>query len=333
MEFCASNRCQNDFGLCSELPAISRSTVATFAGAGISTITKTMIAKETQTFTQTVTLPRATVVSTLTKEGDQFTLTAWTTMTLPGENRLVTVTKTSVLPGITLLSTMTRSLLATVTTTSVLEAVTETVTELPTEVAALLGGLGATVDVNALGGLADLNLGLGIPAASPAVKCPTGSPVVNGGFEAAAIAPWTLLSAGSGTFGRAAGGASGSSNSYRFAIDATNPNLPQRLIQPVLLCPGSTYTLAAQTRRTLGVGTIVVTGGIQFGSGTFVQLVGSTVTSIGFTPAAFLTTLTVPSGKALVAGILVFEVTFYGATGAKEVFIDEVTLTRSAQSN
>lgn len=144
------------------------------------------------------------------------------------------------------------------------------------------------------------------------------------------ITPWSLLSSGPGMFDRVTGGASFSSYTYRMAIDSVNPNLPQRLIQPVLLCPGSIYALSFQTRRTAGVGSIVVTGGVQFESETLVKLVGNTVSSLLFTAATSLTTLIVPPGPSVVAGVVVIEAIFYGPNGVKEVFIDDVVLSRLA---
>lgn len=83
-------------------------------------------------------------------------------------------------------------------------------------------------------------------------------------------------------------------------------------------------------RRLTTVGTISISGGIQLGSGAYVSMAGGTVASFLFTAAPNIATLSIPAGSGLVTGVLMLEVTFTGALGAKEVYIDDVILTKTA---
>jgi hypothetical protein len=139
------------------------------------------------------------------------------------------------------------------------------------------------------------------------------------------------LTAGTGVIlSRIAGGAFLSGFSHRFTIDATNANLPQHIVQPIVLCPNSTYTLSFNMRRTTSVGTISVFGSVQAGSGSLVQMAGGTVGSTLFAGAPNFATFSVPVGGDAVSGVIIIKAGFSGVTGAKEVYVDEVSLTKTS---
>jgi hypothetical protein len=157
--------------------------------------------------------------------------------------------------------------------------------------------------------------------------------LTNHSFEPTSLSPWISLPAGVNTNGRVAGGSSLSGFAYKFSIDAANPNLPQRLIQPIILCPNSTYTMSFNSRKTTSVGTVSVVGGVQVGSGSLVQMAGGAVTGmVLYAVAPSIANLVVPAGTGAVSGVVVIEATFGPAatSGAKEVLIDEVVLVKVA---
>jgi hypothetical protein len=60
------------------------------------------------------------------------------------------------------------------------------------------------------------------------------------------------------------------------------------------------------------------------------QMVGGAITNAALFAAVPSTgSLVLPAGTGAVAGVLVVEATFSGALGAKEVYIDEVVLTKT----
>jgi hypothetical protein len=151
-------------------------------------------------------------------------------------------------------------------------------------------------------------------------------------FESSSLSPWIPLSAGVVTSGRVAGGSSLSGYAYKFSIDAANPNLPQRLIQPVSLCPNSTYSLKFNSRQSIATGTVSIVGSVQVGTSALLQLAGRAVTGTTLYAAASSTgNMVVPAGTGAVAGVLIIEATFgpSGVLGAKEAYIDEVTLIKA----
>jgi hypothetical protein len=152
------------------------------------------------------------------------------------------------------------------------------------------------------------------------------------GFESSSLSPWLPLSAGGVTNGRVAGGSSLSCYAYKFSIDAANPHLLQRLIQPVLLCPHSTYSLKFNSRQSIATGTVSIVGSVQVGTSASLQIardaaMGTTL----YATASSTGSLVVPAGTGSVAGVLIIEATFgpSGVLGAKEACIDEVTLIKA----
>jgi hypothetical protein len=195
-----------------------------------------------------------------------------------------------------------------------------------------------------------LNLGANnVATTTAACACPTDQPIGNGGyvcpaptstfpsnhpprFEPTSLTPWIPLTAGVVTSGRVTGGASLSGFAYKFSIDAANPNLPQRLIQPVTLCSNSTYSLSFKMRQTTVVGTISVIGSMQAGAGARVQMAGGLVPSSLYVVATGIGNLVVPVGTGAVAAVVVIEALFgpVGTLAAKEVYVDEIVLTKIA---
>jgi hypothetical protein len=105
-------------------------------------------------------------------------------------------------------------------------------------------------------------------------------------------------------------------SSYRFTIDAANPNLPHRLIQPILLFSNSTYSMSFNSRKTTRVGSISVVGSVQAGTGAFVQLAGGSVTgTLTYAASVAIGNLVVRAGGVAVAGVVVLEVSYSGALG------------------
>ncbi|KAH7079188.1 hypothetical protein BKA63DRAFT_601382 [Paraphoma chrysanthemicola] len=241
-----------------------------------------------------------------------------------------TITTISIPPAVTLTQvsiSIPPALIQTITATSISipPAITLTATSLLTlNAPALLnlGGITATTT-------ATITTTLTTPSA---FSCPTDAPLQNPSFESTALSPWIQLSAGTVSSGRALGGSGLSAYAYKFSIDATNPNLPQRLIQPVLLCPNSTYTLSFKALRKTSVGTISVVGSVQAGNGALVAMAGGVVSnSLLYGGVGSIASLSLPVGTGAVPGVLVLEATFgpSGTLGAKEVFVDEVVLART----
>jgi hypothetical protein len=149
-------------------------------------------------------------------------------------------------------------------------------------------------------------------------------------FEPSSLSPWIQLSAGTVSSGRINGGSGLSSFAYKFTIDSANPNLPQRIVQPISLCPGSTYSMSFNSRQSTATGSISVIGSVQVGSGAFVQMAGGQVAGgLTYAAAASVASLSVPAGQVPVAAVVIMEATFSGSLGAKEAYIDEVYLARS----
>lgn len=131
------------------------------------------------------------------------------------------------------------------------------------------------------------------------------------------------------TSDRVAGGSSLCGHADKFSIDAANPNLPQRLIQPVSLCPNSTYSLKFNSRQSIATETISIVGSVQVGTSGSLQMAGGTVTGTTlYVTAGSIGSLIVPAGTGALAGVLIIEANFgpSGVLGAKEAYIDEVTL-------
>jgi hypothetical protein len=59
-------------------------------------------------------------------------------------------------------------------------------------------------------------------------------------------------------------------------------------------------------------------------------MAGGTVGSTLFAGAPNLATLSVPVGSGAVSSVIIIEAGFSGVTGAKEVYIDEVSLTKTS---
>jgi hypothetical protein len=151
-------------------------------------------------------------------------------------------------------------------------------------------------------------------------------------FEPNNLSPWIALSAGVVSSGRINGGSGLSGFAYKFTLDAANPNLPQRLVQPLSLCPGSTYTMSFNSRQSIATGSVSIIGSVQVGSGSLVQMAGGTVTGSTFYAAAgSISNLVVAAGSVPVAAVLIIEATFgpSGTGGAKEAYIDEVYLNKA----
>ncbi|KAH8710167.1 hypothetical protein GQ44DRAFT_763117 [Phaeosphaeriaceae sp. PMI808] len=158
-----------------------------------------------------------------------------------------------------------------------------------------------------------------------------------GGAPGNTVIIQSKMTAGTVTSGRAIGGLTLNqglnilSYGYKFGIGLANPNLPQRIVQPILLCPGSTYALSFQARKNLSLDTVSVIGSVQTGGEGLVQMAGGAITGTllyGGVPS--IGNLAAPAGTGAVAGVIVIEATFgpAGTLGAKEVFIDEVVLTK-----
>jgi hypothetical protein len=114
----------------------------------------------------------------------------------------------------------------------------------------------------------------------------------------------------------------GSTFALRPRIDATNSNLPQRLVQAVTLCPGTTYQVSFQARRTTTAGGASVVAYIND-----VALAGGVVASSSFTPAVTIGSeqFSLASGS---TAILKIEFSYQSGSGsAKEVQIDNVAIT------
>lgn len=89
--------------------------------------------------------------------------------------------------------------------------------------------------------------------------------------------------------------------------------------------------MSFNSRRTTSVGTISVIASVQAGTGAYVQMAGGTVTgTLTYAASAPIGNLVVPAGTGAVAGVVVIEVNYTGALGAKEVLVDDVTLTKVA---
>lgn len=164
-------------------------------------------------------------------------------------------------------------------------------------------------------------------SASAGASCPTGDVVANPSFENVLAGSWTVFASSLDTTidNGVTGGASGTAKALRVRITATNANLPQRIVQAISVCPGTTYQFSGQNKRATTAGNISLIAFVVTSAGT-TQLAGGVVTAATWTamPLANSGTFTAMSTSAL----LYLEVTFTSGTGqAKEVDIDEIHLT------
>jgi hypothetical protein len=147
-------------------------------------------------------------------------------------------------------------------------------------------------------------------------------------LEASSL-PWIPLTAGTGvTLSRIAGDSSLSDFSHRFSINFINANLPQRIVQPTVLCQNSVYSFSFQMRRTTSVGTISLFGSVQAGSGALVQMTGGAVGSMLFASSPNIASLSVPVGTSALSGVIIIEAVLSGVTGAKEIYVEETSLAK-----
>ncbi|KAK6538415.1 hypothetical protein TWF694_011291 [Orbilia ellipsospora] len=152
--------------------------------------------------------------------------------------------------------------------------------------------------------------------------CPTGNPIVNGGFESFLPGTWSILSSGDGNYERTNSAASSGSFAFRARIAATNANLPQRIIQAITICPGANYQVSFMARRATTAGNVAAALYIND-----TLLAGGTITASSFQPAPV-----VNGGifSSTVNSVIVrMEFTYSGGTNqAKEILVDDIVLTR-----
>jgi hypothetical protein len=149
-------------------------------------------------------------------------------------------------------------------------------------------------------------------------SCPTGDPIVNGGFESALAGSWIVLNSGDASVSRVAisGGFAASSR-----INAGNANLPQRIVQAVNVCPGLNYLVGFSARRVTSTG---IVSAVLYVDDT--PLAGGTITSTAFTNVFAINGGVFSSMKNTV--LVRIEFTYSGSIGSsKEVQIDNVTFT------
>ncbi|KAL5118358.1 hypothetical protein ACEQ8H_003707 [Pleosporales sp. CAS-2024a] len=340
------------------------STVTSTVAQGVSTRTLTSISTSTSTTTSTSTSTSTSVSTSVSTATSVSTSTAFATITTtstatppPATSAMtvtvagtpITITTTLTPSTVTLSVTATASLAAaagpsTVVTQSYTTTVTTTTTTTTTQ-SPPSGAIPATITITTTAStILTTNpalLNLGAPATTilttttttvtSTYVCPTNQPVGNPSFEPNNLSPWIALSAGIVSSGRTTGGSSLSAYAYKFTLDAANPNLPQRLLQPVALCPGATYALSFNARQSLATGSVSIIGSVQVVGGNQVQMAGGTVTGSTFYAAAgSIANLAVGSGAGPVAAVLIIEATFgpAGTLGAKEAYIDEIYLNK-----
>ncbi|KAH3910881.1 hypothetical protein HBH56_137550 [Parastagonospora nodorum] len=360
-DYCGTDQCQPGYGACdsNEPPnspdtpcydaefititpeASTRTITSLVITTSISTVSASTVTMAAQSVTVTTTLTPATVTLPGSSAQAAPTVTVAVTTTLSAS--VVTVAVTSTLTPSASPSTVTQSFTATVTTTSTLNgvttitpaSVTSTVTPAPVTSTVTPAPITSTITTTfttnpALLALATTLTTTTTTTVTSTYTCPTNQAVGNPSFEPSSLSPWIQLSAGTVTSGRINGGSGLSSFAYKFTIDSANPNLPQRIVQPISLCPGSTYSMSFNSRQSTATGSISVIGSVQVGSGALVQMAGGQVTGgLTYAAAGSVASLSVPAGQVPVAAVVIMEATFSGSLGVKEAYIDEVYLTRS----
>jgi hypothetical protein len=283
----------------------------TVPGEDVTITVPTTLAGEVVTITVPTTLAGEVVTVPTTLAGDVITVPT----TLAGE--VITVTVPTTLAGDVITITVPTTLageIVTVPTTLAGEVVTVTATPLPASTVTVTETSTAT------------------PTSPGGFQCSATSgsnAIMNPGFENTLSGSWVSFTSSPGDIAeRQALGADGSSFSFRSRISSTNSNTPQRLLQSVSLCPGTTYRLTFQARRATTAGSISVIGYAGVAGTAASPLVGGLVSSSVFQSAPeILGTITVPSGSAPVSALVYLDITFSGGTGsAKEVAIDNVNL-------
>jgi hypothetical protein len=307
---------------------------ATVTSGGSTIIITTTITKDPITITKdgpTITKPGVTVTSdgtitTVTLPGEGVTVTvpvtqtqAASTITLPPSTvtlpavTLPAETVTATLPAATVtLPAITETLPAVTLPAVTLPAETETlpaITETLPAVTETLSATTVTLPAETITETATQTAG---------ASCPTGNPVVNAGFESPLPGSWVVLTSGDADVSRIAvsgGFALGS------RINSGNPNLPQRILQAVNICPGTTYQIGFSARRVTTTGTV---SAVLYVNDT--PLAGGVITSTAFTSAFVVNGGMFSSTSKTV--LVRIEFTYSGSSGsAKEVQVDNVTFT------
>jgi hypothetical protein len=296
----------------------------TVPGEDVTITVPTTLAGEVVTITVPTTLAGEVVTVPTTLAGEVITITVPTTLagevitvptTLAGEVITVPTTLAGEVITVTVPTTLAGEIV-TVPTTLAGEVVTVTATPLPA----------STVTVT------ETSTTTATPTSPGGFQCSATSgsnAIMNPGFENTLSGSWVSFTSSPGDIAeRQALGADGSSFSFRSRISSTNSNTPQRLLQSVSLCPGTTYRLTFQARRATTAGSISVIGYAGVAGTAASPLVGGLVSSSVFQSAPeILGTITVPSGSAPVSALVYLDITFSGGTGsAKEVAIDNVNL-------
>lgn len=253
--------------------------------------------------TSTLTIPGAGEITTVTVPGKASTVTVPTTVTLPGEDSTITLPVT--LPA------------ETVTLPGNLATTTETA---PASTVTLPGELSTATTTETVSASTVTVTATATPSAGAGSCSPSANAIVNGDFETPLAGTWSVLTTGTVNLERV--NVPGSTFALRPRIDATNSNLPQRLVQAVTLCPGTTYQVSFQARRTTTAGSASVVAYIND-----VALAGGVVASSSFTPAVTIGSeqFSLASGS---TAILKIEFSYQSGSGsAKEVQIDNVAIT------
>jgi hypothetical protein len=295
-------------------------TTITLPGKGI---TVTVPVTQTQA-ASTITLPQSTVTLpavTISAETVTATLPA-ATVTLPATTETLPAV---MLPAVTL-PAVTETLPAVTETlpavTETLPAVTETipaVTEIIPAVTETLPAVTETLPATTVTLPAETVTATATQTAG--ASCPTGDPIVNGGFESGLAGNWVVLSSGDSNVERAPGSSASGTASLRSRINAGNPNLPQRIVQAVTVCPGVNYQVGFSARRITATGTVSAVLYVNE-----VPMAGGAITSSSFTNVS-------PIGGAVFSTtrntVLVrIEFTYSGSVVTnKEVLVDNVTIT------
>ena len=283
---------------------ITRTETISLSGAVVTLSPSAVITTTTQTQVETVILTEtahSTQIATQTEIQTQRITETSTAVESITQTLRETAIETSILSFTETTSETATSVVTQVSTITQVSTVSEISTSIITQVSTTESVATSTISV---------------------ASCPTGNPVLNGGFESSLLGTWSILPAGDASLDRISAASDTGTYALRARIATTNTNLPQRVIQAITVCPGANYRVSFNARKTTTAGNVAAVLYIND-----IALAGGTITSTVFqaAPAIGAGVFSTTSNSV----ILRLEFSYSGSTGtAKEVQVDDVVLTR-----
>ncbi|KAL5371694.1 hypothetical protein DPSP01_014073 [Paraphaeosphaeria sporulosa] len=292
----------------------------------LSTITETSTATELSTMTEVSVL---TEISTTTEVSVATEISTTTELSTTTDYVPTTITEVSTTTDYIPTTTTEVSVLISITTEQSISTSTELLISTTTEVSTIRPD----------------PITITIPAATPppitvtatpsstAPTCSRTDAVVNPGFENDLSGNWVVFAApiSNSNSGRFSAGSSANAGSWVFrsttVTDSSARNQPQRIMQVVTLCPGTTYQLSAQAKYVNNDGKTYVNGYVQLQGRAATRLIGGQLASNAFTSLG-TGSVVVPAGSSAVSAVVYFEFTYEGDDSKQKVtWLDEVHLT------